>query len=64
MHTYKDAISNTKGAYVLYPGEKSETYLEKDKIIPSIGAFPLTPGKISSMHKDKIKLFIKDYLLP
>lgn len=44
MHTYKDAILNTKGAYVLYPGDKAKIFREKEEIIPSVGAFPLTPG--------------------
>jgi predicted component of viral defense system (DUF524 family) len=43
MHTYKDAIVNTKGAYVLYPGNKTKIYRMEEGIIPSVGAFPLTP---------------------
>ena len=45
MHTYKDAILNSLGAYVLYPGEKSGLFqVNDDFITPSIGALPLKPG--------------------
>lgn len=44
MHTYKDAIPDSLGSYVLYPGDYSKIYREGDEIIPSVGAFPLTPG--------------------
>ena len=46
MHAYKDAILNTVGAYVLYPGENKEIFWEdKDKKLESVGAFPLNPGE-------------------
>ena len=45
MHTYKDAILNSLGAYVLYPGDKAGLFQVKDDYItPSIGALPLKPG--------------------
>lgn len=45
MHTYKDAILKTEGAYIFYPGNKCEIFREyENKTIPSVGAFPLTPG--------------------
>lgn len=53
MHTYKDAILNTKGAYVLYPGDKAKIFREKGEIIPSVGAFPLTPGN-SDKQEEKL----------
>ena len=31
MHTYKDAINNTKGAYVIYPEIKMWKYLKRKK---------------------------------
>ena len=49
MHAYKDAIEDTIGAYVLYPGEKRELYFEDDMRLKSVGAFPLNPGE----NKDK-----------
>lgn len=46
MHTYKDAILRTQGAYIFYPGDaKSLFKINEDEEIPSVGAFPLTPGK-------------------
>ncbi|MCK9151814.1 DUF2357 domain-containing protein [Methanobacterium alcaliphilum] len=62
MHTYKDAISNSLGAYVLYPGDLSEIFEEiENKCIPSVGAFPLTPGK-SEDNEEKIEDFLNDAL--
>ena len=43
MHAYKDAISNTIGAYVLYPGSNNEIYYENE--FESVGAFGLIPGE-------------------
>lgn len=43
MHAYKDAISNTIGAYVLYPGNNNEIYYENE--FESVGAFGLIPGE-------------------
>lgn len=46
MHTYKDAILRTEGAYILYPGDIQALFKVTDnEEIPSVGAFPLTPGK-------------------
>lgn len=60
MHTYKDAIYNTQGSYVLYPGEKSKVYYENEnENIPSVGGFILKPGGSESEEKD-IEDFIKD----
>jgi predicted component of viral defense system (DUF524 family) len=49
MHTYKDAIFESHGAYVLYPGNRVGLY--RDSVdpkqaadLPSVGAFPLRPG--------------------
>ena len=62
MHTYKDAILNTEGAYVLYPGEREGLFMENRKyVIPSVGAFPLTPGNDQNEHI-QLKLFIKKIL--
>ena len=62
MHTYKDAILKTEGAYVLYPGDKQEIfYANPDEPIPSVGAFPLTPGK-EGLEEDELISFIKAIL--
>ncbi|GAB6056495.1 DUF2357 domain-containing protein [Methanobacterium movens] len=63
MHTYKDALKETRGAYVLYPGKKSKIYRERsDYLLPSVGAFPLTPGGSDMGDEDEIKLFLKRVL--
>lgn len=56
MHTYKDAIKNTIGAYVLYPGNKMELFYEnKDNMMDSVGAFPLNPGEDKEEKKELVK---------
>lgn len=57
MHTYKDSILLSSGAYVLYPGTKSKYFLEEDFVIPSVGAFKLTPGN-SEIEEDNLTKFI------
>ena len=46
MHSYRDAIRHSAGAYVLYPGTDSEGNIrtEYDEIVPGIGAFPFRVG--------------------
>jgi len=60
MHSYKDAIRRTGGAYVLYPGYENEVSLKGfHEIIPGLGAFAVRPlqGDDSSEH---LKSFIKE----
>lgn len=55
MHAYKDAISDTIGAYVLYPGDKCRLYFEDEEQLGSVGAFPLNPSEdkyVSGKNKD------------
>ena len=58
MHAYKDAIADTIGAYVLYPGEKKKLYHEDEMRLKSVGAFPLNPGE----NKDKEEL-LRDFII-
>jgi predicted component of viral defense system (DUF524 family) len=61
MHSYKDAIRRTAGAYILYPGDqifKEEGFHE---IIPGLGAFPIKPSK-SKNGTEKLKSFIKEVI--
>lgn len=60
MHTYKDALSNSIGAYILYPGSKDRLYFENDDKIKSVGAFGLIPGEEKT---DKIRKFIENMLI-
>jgi hypothetical protein len=47
MHAYRDAISRTAGAYVLYPGSEIKDIRRHPgfkEVLPGIGAFPLRPS--------------------
>jgi len=60
MHTYKDAIENTIGAYVLYPGREMKIFTEEpNKELPSVGAIPLTPG-ILNHDEENLSHFIEN----
>lgn len=57
MHAYKDAIDDTIGSYILYPGSVNRIYYENDDELESVGAFGLTPGDDRD-NKKKLKAFI------
>jgi len=67
MHTYREAIRNVIGAFILYPGEKSEIYPSHDavKLYEGVGAFPLRP-KVGAIpvpkHLDNVKKVISDFI--
>ncbi len=47
MHAYRDAISRTAGAYVLYPGSEIKDFRRHPgfkEVLPGLGAFPLRPS--------------------
>lgn len=49
MHTYNDAVRQTAGSYVLYPGSDQAAKLSKfHEILPGVGAFVLKPGNVES----------------
>jgi predicted component of viral defense system (DUF524 family) len=57
MHTYNDAVRQTAGSYVLYPGSDTETKLNKfHEIVPGVGAFVLKPGK--DEYREELKKFL------
>lgn len=59
MHSYKDAIRRTSGAYVLYPGEgQDEPFRGFHELIPGLGAFVIKPNS-NGKDKDQLKVFIK-----
>lgn len=59
MHTYKDAILKTEGAYVFYPGDYQKIFqVNENEPIPSVGAFPLTPGK-NGLEEKELTIFIQ-----
>jgi len=63
MHTYKDAILRTEGAYVLYPGSREGIFkVDDNEPIPSVGAFPLNPGENRKEENDLVE-FIRAVLI-
>lgn len=60
MHTYKDAIRRTAGAYVLYPGtEDKYTKAGFHELIPGLGAFSIRPSKTNN-GSDELKSFLNE----
>src|SRR5690606_36302294 len=60
MHTYKDAIRRTAGAYVLYPGtEDKYTKTGFHELIPGLGAFAIRPSKIND-GSEQLKKFLNE----
>ena len=58
MHTYNDAVRQTAGSYVLYPGSDKETRMDKfHEIVPGVGAFVLKPGN------EACRTALKDFLM-
>lgn len=58
MHSYKDAIRRTAGAYVLYPGNDKE-YGDSGfhELIPGLGAFAMKPSKTGEGSEALRKFF-------
>ncbi|MRG44261.1 DUF2357 domain-containing protein [Chitinophaga sp. SYP-B3965] len=63
MHTYKDAIRRTGGAYILYPGDDNTENNKRGyhEILPGIGAFSITPSK-SNNGIDSLKNFLLEVI--
>lgn len=59
MHSYKDAIRRSGGAYILYPGKSNDktTFQGFHEIIPGVGAFSLRPNN-EREATENIKTFI------
>ena len=60
MHAYKDAIKNTIGSYILYPGATKELFTKNQ--FESVGAFTLNPGKNMKERKEIVS-FIRDLIM-
>jgi predicted component of viral defense system (DUF524 family) len=60
MHTYRDAIRRTAGAYVLYPGTDSPKKLKGfHEILPGLGAFAIAPSN-AEIGMAELKSFLSD----
>lgn len=46
MHAYRDAIRDSAGSYVLFPGSETAAFAVNDaEFLPGLGAFPLRPDR-------------------
>jgi len=61
MHSYKDAIRRTAGAYVLYPGAGGKVYKRRGfhELIPGLGAFAIRPSTTDN-GRDELRRFLLD----
>lgn len=61
MHSYKDAIRRTAGAYILYPGEREKPFKWKGfhELIPGLGAFAVRPSKTNN-GINELRKFLND----
>ncbi|MEW6185004.1 MAG: DUF2357 domain-containing protein [Thermodesulfobacteriota bacterium] len=67
MHTYREAIRNVVGAFILYPGEKEAFYrtFNGRAFYEGVGALPLKPEVGACPvhgHLDKVTKVIQDFL--
>jgi len=66
MHTYREAIRNVSGAYILYPGEKAIAYPAHDavRLYEGVGALPLKPepgARPVQRHIEDLRRIILDF---
>lgn len=62
MHSYRDAIRRTAGAYILYPGgDEKQDWRGYHEIVPGLGAFTLIPSKQNDGSGD-LSEFLKDVI--
>jgi predicted component of viral defense system (DUF524 family) len=62
MHSYRDAIRRTEGAYVIYPGrhgEESVEWFAFNEVLPGLGAFALRPGA-EARGAENLQIFLED----
>ena len=63
MHAYRDAIRQSAGAYVLFPGDSNETLNEYQELLPGLGAFRLRPAESGgSTGAHALSEFLEDVL--
>lgn len=66
MHAYRDAISRTAGAYVLYPGSEIKDIRRHPgfkEVLPGLGAFPLRPSSDGlASSSEALDRFLNDVL--
>lgn len=51
MHTYNDALRDSIGSYVLYPGTEEPTEMRRfHEIAPGVGAYAMKPGNAEALE--------------
>lgn len=65
MHSYKDAIRRSGGAYILYPGKEQTKYSRMGfrEIIPGLGAFQIRPSENNDTGSEEVEKFFNDVVL-
>lgn len=63
MHTYRDAIHEAEGAFVLYPGSRLSRFVEHEDVPAwrGIGAIPLVPGDVPTHLKTLVTSFLEPH---
>jgi predicted component of viral defense system (DUF524 family) len=62
MHSYRDAIRRSAGAYILYPGGDGKIdWRGYHEIVPGLGAFTLKPNRDNDGSQD-LREFLKDVI--
>tara|TARA_R100001460_G_scaffold40041_1_gene75011 strand:- start:1511 stop:3784 length:2274 start_codon:yes stop_codon:yes gene_type:complete len=62
MHSYRDAIRRTAGAYILYPGgDGIKDWRGFHEIVPGLGAFTLKPNRQNNGSLE-LRAFLKDVI--
>jgi hypothetical protein len=63
MHAYRDAIRQSAGAYVLYPGTAEDVRFTKhQELLPGLGAFALRPQPDRPGGAKRLDAFLSDVL--
>ena len=59
MHAYRDAIRDSAGSYVLFPGSRERQFaFDSKEFLPGLGAFPLRPDS-AEQDVSRLKSFIR-----
>ena len=62
MHSYRDSIRRTAGAYILYPGgDGVKDWRGFHEIVPGLGAFTMKPNREND-GSTELRLFLKDVI--
>lgn len=67
MHTYRDALIEVVGSFILYPGNKPAFYPAQtdDAFFTGVGALPLRPGVdgvADEDDRDRLEALLRDFL--